>query len=942
MAPNDSESGDKSADATPPPSYFSQDGGTEPDVISSADPSTTATDSSYDAESQTTSLSEVDAGWTEFFPFDEPYTDQVDGINAYVDSLATHDNMVMEGACGTGKTLVGLTAGIHYLRNHAEIADTVNESAPEYSRIFAATPVKQQLKQFIEEMKTINGRLEGNPALKTTVMRGLSDMHPYSYVDYHPFDDQPVTAKIDDLRTKTVELIKFGSNIPLNWPEEVKKPLWSDYSYNWDMASEEAEEVREEFRFDPYRARAVVKTLQSEVQTEADSLIVDGVVSPFPDGIPHTTQVADATRLQEGGANQIPTDAQGRFDPFYAGYFARENLPFWFADMDDSVADAEALFEEAVQHGVCPHQAMADMGEHADVIIGNYYHVFDPDTRLLTDMKMGVLDGETLCILDEAHNIEEKVRDILSDSCGIQSFRIAKNDLRTARGYVTGDIGKLPASEQSAVDAEDVKFEKTNAEAIFTQPAYKGRTDEDIGEAIELLGFLEQQLKKIGTDHLSERFDNGWEFVVNNRRSWVENESVSLDEPESETVDELTELIEAEYGSNIWQRVYQVGQAAAHVLDEMPEVERQVECEAVGEFFYRWATSSHVEYFREAVLEESFKDSPLAASHGWTEAWTPKYQLYNCIPTEVLRELFSELGSVLLMSATLEPLDEFITTSGADRCISPATIDDKEERAAAIRSGEADASSDMPFRDVTVRQYPLRFPEANRESFIVSAPKFTYSNRGSPTTSPRQMTDARETYADLVTDIASSQGNILICLPSYGEATWAEDVLNQDPISQSKQIILDQSSSSAETDRTLDSFFDGGDGVLLTSNRGTVTEGVDYDGEKLHTCAVIGLSLLPPTDRNKATEAAYDEYVGDVSGFEATNAIPAVRKARQAIGRVIRGSDEVGTRIFVDERYADEGWSGVNAYLSEQEQGEFRVTRPERLSERLDAFWQRQ
>lgn len=947
MAPDNSESGDQSTSDTPFTEFSSQGTETEVDLVSSGDSTDIDTGSSHNTGSQTIPLSEIESEWTEFFPFDEPYQDQVDGINSYINSLVTHDNMVMEGACGTGKTLVGLTAGIHCLRNRAEIADIIGPSVPKYSRIFAATPVKQQLKQFIDEMKTINQRLEGESELKTTVMRGMSDMHPYSFVDHPPFDEHSLGAQLDDLRAKTIDLIEFGSNVPLNWPDDVDKPEWSGYKYDWSKPAPEAAQARENYQYDPNRAHAVIQTLKNGVQDKADALVVDGVVSPFPDGVPHTTQVSDAERKQDkkGGSNQvqIPTDAQGKFDPFYAGFFAREKLPFWFSDMDNSVADGDALFEQAVVHGVCPHQAMADMGEHADVLIGNYYHVFDPDTRLLTDMKMDVLDGETICILDEAHNIEETVRDILSDSCGIRSFQVANNDLRTAYGYVKGDMSELPESEQSEIDNDHITSKTAEAEEIFTQPAYNGCTTKDIKSAIEFFEFLERQLKDIGSDHLSDRFDKSWQSILRSRQSWVEDENIALEEPESESLDELTEAVEKQYGADIWMRVYQIGRAAAHVLDEMPKVDRQVECDTVGEFFYQWKSNSHVEYFREAVLEKSLKDDPLAKSHGWTEAWSPQYQLYNCIPTEVLRELFSELGSVLLMSATLEPLDEFITTTGVDRCVSPDTVSNKEERAAKIRTGDADSDSDIPFRDVTVRQYPLRFPETNRDSLIVSASKFTYSNRGSPprTGGPRQgVTDERAIYADVITDIASSHGNILICLPSYSEARWAEDVLDQEPVSQSKQVILDQSSSSAETDKTLESFFNGGNGVLLTSNRGTVTEGVDYDGEKLHTCAVVGLSLLPPTDRNKAIEAAYDEYAGNVSGFETTNAIPAVRKARQAIGRVIRGSDEIGTRIFVDERYADTGWSGVNAYLSDQEQREFDTVSPRRLSKRLEMFWE--
>lgn len=942
MGTNDEDNSNSSDDWVPPDA-----GGRgrrlEPDIITDDDGGDSSSSSSGNefTGSGTVPVAEIDAGWADYFPFDEPYADQVDGIEAYIEALAGHENMVMEGACGTGKTLVGLSAGIHLLRNHDEVQENVRADAAEYSRILVATPVKQQLKQFIEEMQTINGNLDDHAPLKTVVMRGQADVLPYAFVDYHPFDEYGVSAKIDDLREKTIELIKFGSNIPLDWPDEMDPPEYSYYTYEWSNPSDEASDARDQYKFDPHRAEAVVRRLKQRVNAgESDPLVVNGVESPYPDGIPHTSDLADTQKLQRTGKMQLPSDLQGKFDPFYAGFFAVDRLPFWFGNAPESVMDSDALFKHGVKHGICPHQAMADMMEHADILIGNYYHVFDPDTRLLTDMKTSILDEETICILDEAHNIEETVRDILSESHGSHSFRYAVNDLRTALGYLKGDPGELPSSELSEVDAEDVKFAASEAEEVFDHPAYNGVTEDDFREAMEFFNYLEGWLKDRGTRYLDDRFDRGWEWVANNRRSWIGTEDIPLEDPEGEEIDELYENVSQYYDDDMWQTAYTVARAAEHIIDEVSVAERVPECESVGEFFYRWATESRVDYFREIVLEESPKQSPLSDTHRWTKEWTPQFQLYNCIPTQKLREVFSELGSALLMSATLEPIEEFTRTTGVGQCVSPRDFEEKDERATVIRSGEADSDDDIGFRDVTVRRYPLRFPRENRLSLTVTADKYTYSNRGSPTTSERQMTETRQEYANLLTDVATTRGNVLLCLPSYSEARWAKEILDKKGVGQSKNVVLDQSSSSSQTDENLQEFFDGGDAVIVTSTRGTITEGVDYDGDKLHTCAVVGISLLPPQDRNKAVEYAYDEHLDGISGFEATNKIPAARKARQAIGRVIRGDEEVGARLLIDERYGKSSWGGVKEYLSEQEQGEFTKTNPSDVKSRLNRFWE--
>jgi DNA excision repair protein ERCC-2 len=67
--------------------------------------------------------------------------------------------------------------------------------------------------------------------------------------------------------------------------------------------------------------------------------------------------------------------------------------------------------------------------------------------------------------------------------------------------------------------------------------------------------------------------------------------------------------------------------------------------------------------------------------------------------------------------------------------------------------------------------------------------------------------------------------------------------------------------------------------------------------------------------------------------------VPAVRKARQALGRVIRGADDRGVRVLVDERYARDRWDSVRGFLPETEREEFHPVSADMLSVGLDRFW---
>ncbi len=156
-----------------------------------------------------------------------------------------------------------------------------------------------------------------------------------------------------------------------------------------------------------------------------------------------------------------------------------------------------------------------------------------------------------------------------------------------------------------------------------------------------------------------------------------------------------------------------------------------------------------------------------------------------------------------------------------------------------------------------------------------------------------------------------------------------------------KEVLVDSSSSDEETERLKRAFFRGPGKVLVTSTRGTLTEGVDYDGDKLHCCAVVGVPLVNvASPRIRAVKRAYADAFGEANAFEYALTVPAVRRSRQAIGRVVRGRDERGVRVFVDERYTADAPRSVHDYLGAEERGEFVRMTPEFLGPKLDGFWQ--
>ncbi|MCL7418277.1 MAG: ATP-dependent DNA helicase, partial [Halalkalicoccus sp.] len=279
-----------------------------------------------------------------------------------------------------------------------------------------------------------------------------------------------------------------------------------------------------------------------------------------------------------------------------------------------------------------------------------------------------------------------------------------------------------------------------------------------------------------------------------------------------------------------------------------------------------------------------------------------------CVPSDAIGDRLAAFGGGVLMSATLEPIDVFREVTGLDRLASDG-------------------------RPVVERTFPLDFPPENRASFAVDAPKFTYGNRGHPD----EKNAVRRLYGDLLAEVARTPGNVLVGMPNYAEATWAAGALES---RLEKPVLLDESSGDGETEELKHAFFAGEGKVLVTSLRGTLTEGVDYSGDRLSAAVICGVPIInTASPRTRAVRTAYDHEFG--SGFEYALTVPAVRKARQAIGRVIRGPEEVGVRVLLDARYARESWDGVREHFPEAEREEFQPVSADMLAFGLERFRER-
>jgi DNA excision repair protein ERCC-2 len=879
-----------------------------------------------------------DRPWRDLFPFAEPYPQQVDGIDRLLDVLADDGWLAMEGACGTGKTLVALVAGLHAVRN--ESVDLPDRDGPvplpEFDRVFAVTPVKQQIAQFVAEVRAINRRADA-PAVDGLVLRGLADTLAYAQADDFALDRAwgrvegphagtfrdrirsrerdapPLGAMVDDLRETAADLVKSGSPVTLRWdgpaPDECSVDDCRRLTTPGDATTRcpfhrDADDDADGPWHDAVRARRVCE-LAGVDEAGGDPLVVRGAATPYPARLVRTLDVA-APRQE-----LLALDWADPFDPFYVRSLV-EATPVAFGDGRANVLDRDDLVPAAARAGHCPHRTMGDLLAEAEAVVGNYMHLYDPDTRRLTAGRAGALDEGTVAVVDEAHVVEDRVREVRSEQVSIYTLDRSRTDVERAGQVLRGD-GLGSATGDEARRARQV------AEALV-QDAFEGPlTPEDFAVAAEFHGWL---LDWVG-DRVREATSEGTRVPAEGETT------VALAPPGERATDDLTRAIragDAPVDVEGVARVAAVCRAAAAVHEGVDVSSRTPVSGAVGALLGTWPSADPLAYFRELRLSANDDDSPPEALPAWADRHTASLGLYNCIPDGPAAAVYAELGGGVAMSATLEPVDVYRRAAGLERL------------ARGVPSDPLHPDGGRRVEDV---RYDLGFPEANRATWAVPLERFTHRNRGEPTTDREAMTRTRRDYAHAVERVAASYGNVLLCLPNYREAEWAADLLAERGLD--KPVHLDRSSTSDETTALLDRFFDPADhAVLVTSALGTVTEGVDYDGEKLHAACVVGVPYRnTQTPRAQAVRGAYDAVLADEgrSGFEMAVAVPAVRKARQAIGRVIRGPGERGVRVLLDERYLQRGSRGVGDLLSTQEFSELQRVGPEMLDYAFERFW---
>lgn len=115
------------------------------------------------------------------------------------------------------------------------------------------------------------------------------------------------------------------------------------------------------------------------------------------------------------------TNCNPDYCPYAKGHYDRVNDAVYELLTTSDEMSREILEEQARKWKVCPHEMSLDVSEWVDAVICDYNYVFDPNAHLRRFFGEGN-KGDYLFLIDEAHNLVERGREMYSAAVYKEDF----------------------------------------------------------------------------------------------------------------------------------------------------------------------------------------------------------------------------------------------------------------------------------------------------------------------------------------------------------------------------------------------------------------------------------------------------------------------------------------------------------------------------------------
>lgn len=184
-------------------------------------------------------------------------------------------------------------------------------------------------------------------------------------------------------------------------------------------------------------------------------------------------------------------------------YYENHSL-YAYEKLVSGIVHVDELKNICFEFGMCPHRAAMEIGKHADIVVCDYNYIFsDMLDTMLDKFEEGLKD--IILIVDEAHNLPDRIRQHLSDYLTPFTIKEALKEVkrydRQLQGHLASFISlfdklaqEVPVNEEQTVEKALVvrKIEGSLKESLETS-----KTFDDFIDALTLVG---KEAAKKGAD----------------------------------------------------------------------------------------------------------------------------------------------------------------------------------------------------------------------------------------------------------------------------------------------------------------------------------------------------------------------------------------------------------------------------------------------------------
>ncbi len=118
--------------------------------------------------------------------------------------------------------------------------------------------------------------------------------------------------------------------------------------------------------------------------------------------------------------------------PYARGHFDRVNKAVLSALERHDRFDKETVLALSKEFMVCPHELELDIASWCDLVIADVNYAFDPSARLKRFFQTGL--QPYVLLIDEAHNLVERARDMFSAELSMRDLAVLKRNLPSTPG----------------------------------------------------------------------------------------------------------------------------------------------------------------------------------------------------------------------------------------------------------------------------------------------------------------------------------------------------------------------------------------------------------------------------------------------------------------------------------------------------------------------------